>query len=384
MPPASDTEAAPSSLRLLAQRLAADAEAGRREQGSPLKLPVARYLDPERLAREQAQMRLGPLILAQSSEIPRGGCLALDRLGLPLLLARDAEGQLHGHYNVCRHRGMRLVETGGECRNLVCPYHGWTYALDGRLTGLPHRESFDALPESLRAFPVAERHGLVWGWPAAQGREPPQDLGAWLGAIGPELDWFGLPQAVVFRRAEIERHCNWKLIVEAFLEGYHIRVLHRDTIYPFFLDATAVSETQPPHIRSAAARRRITVRGGAPVDLRLDCTFTHYLFPNTVLIFHPDYTSVITLWPLAPDRVLWSHAMLVPESQRTEQAFPHWDKSFRLIEEGVFQSEDLRACEGIQAGLASGANECLTAGRLEYALAGFHHEWDRRLAEVHA
>ncbi len=251
----------------------------------------------------------------------------------------------------------------------------------GSLTGLPHREMFDQLPQGLRAFPVVERHGLLWGWPELDSRTPPQDLETWLGGIGAELDYFGIGEAALFRRSEVERRCNWKLIVEAFLEGYHIRVLHRDTIYPFFVDATAVSEQVGPHFRSAAARRRIAERAaGTAVDLRLDCTFTHYLFPNTVLIFHPDYTSLITLWPLAPDRVSWSHALLVPAHQLTEAARPHWDKSFRLIEDGVFQGEDLRACEGIQAGLASGANSHLSAGRLEYALGQLHAEWDRQLA----
>jgi glycine betaine catabolism A len=322
------------------------------------------------------------VILGHASELPPSSRLAVERLGLPLLLSRDAQGQVHGHYNVCRHRGMRLAEPGAAaCRNLVCPYHGWTYGLDGQLTGLPHREAFDELPQGLRAFPLLERHGLLWGWPALEGTAPPQELDGWLEGIGAELDWFGLGGSQVFRRVEVERRCNWKLIVEAFLESYHIRVLHRDSIYPFFVDASAVSQPAGPHFRSAAARRRMAERApGTAPDLRLDCTFTHYLFPNAVLIFHPDYCSLITLWPLAPDRVTWSHALLAPRELLTEELRPHWEKSFTLIEQGVFQGEDLYACEGIQAGLASGANSHLSAGRLEYVLGQLHAEWDRRLA----
>jgi len=375
---------APATLTRLAERLAADLARGTRQQGATAQIEVERYLDPQRLEAELALMRKGPVILGHASEIPVSGRLAVERLGLPLLLSRDAGGAVYGHYNVCRHRGMRLVEAGAAaCRNFVCPYHGWTYALDGRLSGLPHRELFDELPQGLRAFPLIERHGLLWGWPELPGSTPPQDLDDWLGGIGAELDHFGIADAAVFRRSEVERRCNWKLIVEAFLESYHIRVLHRDTIYPFFCDATAVSEQVGPHFRSAAARRRIAEhRAGTAVDLRLDCTFTHHLFPNTVLIFHPDYSSLITLWPLAPDRVLWSHALLVPAQDLTEAARPHWDKSFELIEQGVFQQEDLHACEGIQAGLASGANSSLHCGRLEYALGQLHAEWDRRLAQA--
>lgn len=374
---------APATLTRLAETLAGNVARGSPEQGAPARLEVGRYLDPQRLGTELALMRQGPVILGHAGELPGSSRLAVERLGLPLLLSRDGGGKVHGHYNVCRHRGMRLAQSGlAECRNLVCPYHGWTYALDGRLTGLPHREAFDELPQGLRAFPLIERHGLLWGWPALEGSESPRDLDAWLEGIGAELDWFGLERSAVFRRVEVEKRCNWKLIVEAFLEGYHIRVLHRDSIYPFFLDASAVSQPAGPHFRSAAARRRMAERAAADApDLRLDCTFTHYLFPNAVLIFHPDYCSLITLWPLAPDRVSWSHALLVPRDLLTEELRPHWDKSFALIEQDVFQGEDLMACEGIQAGLASGANTHLSVGRLEYVLGQLHAEWDRRLAQ---
>jgi phenylpropionate dioxygenase-like ring-hydroxylating dioxygenase large terminal subunit len=374
--------APPAALIRLAGKLAGDVARGTPERGEPAQLDTNRYLDPRRLADEVALMRQGPVILGHAAELPRSSRMAVERLGLPLLLSRDADGQVHGHYNVCRHRGMRLAEPGAAaCRNHVCPYHGWTYALDGSLTGLPHRDCFDALPQGLRAFPLVERHGLLWGWPALEGKPAPQDLDPWLGGIGAELDWFGIPQAAMFRRVEREQRCNWKLIVEAFLEGYHIRVLHRNTIFPFFLDACAVSQPVGPHFRSAAARRGIAGRAAdAPLDLRQDCTFTHYLFPNTILIFHPDYTSLITLWPLAADRVTWSHTLLVPAGQMDESWRAHWEKSFGLIEQGVFQKEDLYACEGIQAGMASGANAHMNFGRLEYVLPQFHAEWDRRLA----
>jgi phenylpropionate dioxygenase-like ring-hydroxylating dioxygenase large terminal subunit len=372
----------PAALTRLAEKLAGDVARGTPERGAPAQLAVERYLDPARLAAEVEAMRGGPVLLGHASELPPSSRIAVERLGLPLLLSRDPEGQVHGHYNVCRHRGMRLVEPGaGPCRGFVCPYHGWSYGLDGRLGGLPHRDAFDHLPEGLRPFPLLERHGLLWGWPAIEGREPPQALDAWLGGIGAELDWFGLPGAALFRRVEMEKRCNWKLIVEAFLEGYHIRALHRNTISPFFCDASTVSERVGAHFRSAAARRHMAERApGAAPDLRLDCTFTHYLFPNTILIFHPDYASLISLWPLAADRVLWSHALLVPAAQLTEALRPHWEKSFELIEQSVLQKEDLYACEGIQAGLASGANRHLSAGRLEYVLGQLHAEWDRRLA----
>lgn len=369
----------PPALQALAEKLAADVAAQRCQTGEPGSAPVERYLSTDWLAREREKLFLSkPLILAHASELPPGGVLRHDALGLPLLLTRDAAGKVHGFLNVCRHRGMRLVDEAACARKtLVCPYHGWTYELDGKLRHIPHPEFFPQGGAGLTEIPVAERAGLVWGI-ARPGAS--LDLDAWLGPLPEELDFF-LKGSAVFRRVEVTRACNWKLIIEAFLEAYHIRVLHRDTIYPFFLDSAAASEQVGMHIRSAAARRAIAEAANIPKaqwNLRELCTFTYFLFPNTVFIFHPDYNSLITLYPQAPDRVRWVHHMLVPQAE-LESGRAHWDKSFDLIENGVFQSEDLYAAEGIQAGLASGANARLNFGRLEFHLGNLHHAIEREL-----
>jgi phenylpropionate dioxygenase-like ring-hydroxylating dioxygenase large terminal subunit len=375
----------PAPLQALAQRLADDALAGRTQLGETATVPVSRYLSAEWLAREVEHLfRAQPLVLAHASEVREPGTvLRHDALGVPLLLVRDRDGALHGVINVCRHRGMRLVEEPRCTRStLVCPYHGWTYALDGALRHIPHAEYFEGMDVAglrLARFPVAERGGLVWGVARAGAMF---DADAWAGDVAADLDFFGVPQAAVYRRTDVVRQCNWKLVIEAFLEAYHIRVLHRNTIYPFFVDACAVSESIGAHLRSAAARRRIGQAHTLPPerwDLRELCTFTHFVFPNTVLIFHPDYTSLISLYPVAPDRTRWVHTMLVPAERHTPDWAPHWEKTFELIEQGVFQAEDLYAAEGMQAGFASGANEVVHFGKLEFLLGRFHRQIDAAL-----
>jgi phenylpropionate dioxygenase-like ring-hydroxylating dioxygenase large terminal subunit len=306
-----------------------------------------------------------------------------DATGKPLLIVRDTDGGLHGLLNTCRHRGMRLVEDRACARRtLVCPYHGWTYALDGRLRHVPMAETFPGLDREaleLVRFPVAEHGGFVWGNPRPGAR---LDVNAWLGVIADDLHWLGIPDAVLFRRIETERACNWKLVIEAFLESYHIRVLHRDSIYPFFEDAQAVSDDVGPHIRSVVARRRITegtVWSEDPREVRDRVTYSYFMFPNTVLIFHPDYASAISLYPLAPGRTRWVHAMLVPANKAGEDWTPHWEKTLALMEGRVFQREDLYAAEGIQEGLTSGANPFVRFGTLEFQLASFHRSIEARL-----
>ena len=367
----------PEAVRRLFARLREHAGAGTLSMGSGGAVPVSHYTSDERLARERAVLfRRYPLILGHGSELSPGSARALDVAGLPVMLTRDEGGTARAFLNVCRHRGMRLLQPGDACprASLVCPYHGWTYNLDGRLKHFLHPEAFPGLEPAthgLVELACAERHGLIWALPSP-GIE--LNLDSFLQPIDDELGYF-LGDSVLFRRIDVVRKANWKLIIDAFLDGYHLRVLHRDSIYPFFVDALAVSEFVNPHIRSAAARRRITEAVSLPGtqwDFREHCTFTHFVFPNTVFIFHPDYASVISVLPVDADHLRWIHQMVIPRAQHTEARRPHWEKTFNLIEQTVFQREDLFAAEGIQAGLRSGANEYLTVGRLEHPICEFH------------
>ncbi len=248
---------------------------------------------------------------------------------------------------------------------------------------MPHAAAFPAVgPEThaLVRVPSASRHGLLWVQPTPGDAF---DLDAFLGPIGDELDAFDLASHVLYRRVDTVRRANWKLVIDAFLEAYHIRVLHRDTIYRFFLDARATSDFVGPHVRSATARRPAAALAGTPPsqwNLREDFTFTHFVFPNSVLIYHPDYVSHVTVFPVDADSVRWTHAMLVPRARAGDGDRAHWDKTLALIEETVFQREDLFAAEGIQEGLRSGANATVTFGRLEHTLGHFHAAIARAIA----
>ena len=347
-------------------------------------IPVGRYFSPAIWQAEiDGLFRSLPLIAAHSSEIAPGQVLAGDGYGVPLLLARDAEGTLRAFLNVCRHRGMRLVDAGGAAQaraSIVCPYHGWTYKLDGGLRHMLHAEAFDACPpggRDLVQVPCAERHGLVWVIPKAGGA---LDLDAFLGGLNDELPFYEIEQLRVFRTVEAEYPANWKRLVDAFLEPYHIRVLHKDTIYPFFSDGITAAERFGPHISSLVARRTAqewATQPGCelPGDhgaLRLLATPSHVIFPNTITIFHPDYLSLITLYPSGPETLRWTHRMLIPHDKATPDWTPHWEKTFRLIEQGVFQKEDIHCAVNIQKGFKTGANEFVTAGRVEQGLAWFH------------
>ena len=187
-----------------------------------------------------------------------GQVLAHDDYGIPLLLTRDADGRFRAFLNVCRHRGMRLVAATGKAEpraSVVCPYHGWTYKLDGALRHRLHAEAFDdcsAADTNLVALPCEERHGLLWVVPTPGATI---DVAAWLDGLDGELPFFGVERLRHFRTIRAEYPANWKLIVDAFLEAYHIRVLHKETIYPFFADGLTAGDRFGPHIQSLVARR---------------------------------------------------------------------------------------------------------------------------------
>ena len=178
------------------------------------------YTCPERFAleRDRVFMRF-PLIVCHESQLPEAGdSLVTDWLGLPTVTMRDREGRIGTFLNVCRHRGMRLVQDEGctSLRSLVCPYHQWTYGLDGALRNIPVREGFETLDTEklgLVALPTEVRHGLVWS--QATPNEP-MDLDGHLAGLGNDLDTFNMADFIFVAQGVKTISCNLKLVQDAF------------------------------------------------------------------------------------------------------------------------------------------------------------------------
>ena len=360
-------------------------ERGTEPSGRIFHVPTSEYTDPARFEQELRLLRSLPVAIAHVSQLASAGaCLVHDALGVPILVVRDRGGDLHAMLNVCRHRGTRLVEKPGFTqvrKGFHCVYHGWQYDLGGCLTNVPREELFPSLDKSelrLTALPVAERFGFVWVV-ATPGEA--YDFDAFLDPLKPDLEPLGLGSHVVFRRGTTTARTNWKIVMEAFLDGYHVRHLHKNTVGPYFQGHQSYSEAAGPHVRAIVGRGgfREAIVHDAIDDIREVATPTYVFFPSTIFVAQPGFVSRATAYPMGIDSIYWEHDLIIPEAPRDEKVRAHWELNYELIQNGVFKGEDLWVCEQIQSGLGSGANERFTYGIEEKPIEWFHAELDRRI-----
>ncbi len=356
-------------------------------EGEEYRLSVDRYYDPAWFDRERSAIfHRFPLIVAHESQVCEpGDCLAIDFLDKPLLLVRGADRRLRAFLNVCRHRGTQLVEPGQPCkrRRITCPYHSWTYALDGSLIGVPHEAqcfpNLDRTTHGLKELPLAVSHGFVWvSLLPANGLA----LNDFLAGITRHWDDFELGTYCFLREKPCHVQANWKAIYDAFCEGYHVQRLHRETLAEFFMDNIGYTERTGPHMVTSIAREEISaaVEGGrAAWNLQEQSTFVYHLFPNSILVFSPDYVNLIALVPISPSETLARVMMLIPTPPSTEEEAAHWERSFDLVVEGVFTREDFRVAELAQKGLESQANSHFTIGRFEWPIRNFHDQLEEAI-----
>ncbi len=345
----------------------------------PYRNDVRTYTDPLQTRREIADLFGGwPLHVALSCELPEpGDYLTLDHLAVPVLLTRNREGDVRAFMNVCRHRGAKVADGSGTGRKVfTCPYHAWSYDLDGRLKAVPFDQGFagcDLAAMALRPLPVEERHGMIW---IRTDPEAEIDLDASLGGVGDDLAHLGIDGYHHYETRTLRVGMNWKLVIDTFLESYHINVLHKHSIAPIIRNNRSSVDRFGSNFLALYPRWSIDELRQQPEsdwDLIRHSVMIYVLFPNTVFVVQGDHLETWRVYPEdgATGRAVMDVGFYIPEPAETDSARRHWDRNMDLLMRTVLE-EDFPLGEGIQRGFHSGAQEHILFGRNEPALHYFH------------
>ena len=246
------------------------------------------FTDPARFEREREVIfKSLPHVIAWGGDLAEpGDIVARDVAGVPVIVTRGDDGALSAFLNACAHRGMTLCDGTDNTRRLTCPYHGWSYGLDGTLVGLPHRDrfpGFDPADSGLQPLPVSEQKGLV-----LVGLRPDVVVDGYLDPLGDAYSWLGYDTYRSGADRTFNIDANWKLTIDLNVEAYHVPSLHRDTLMPFLADHCAV-DTFGPHCRMAVPFKGIEAMAEVPEEQwpdRLDTVIVTCIFPSTVLVDH--------------------------------------------------------------------------------------------------
>jgi phenylpropionate dioxygenase-like ring-hydroxylating dioxygenase large terminal subunit len=350
--------------------------------------PVENYLSVERFARERELLfQRMPMAAALSGELPGPGSWKLfDETGVPIVLVRGEDGVVRGFLNVCGHRGARLVEQPrGTARRLSCPFHAWSYRPDGSLAGIPAQQAFDGVcreERGLRPVEVREHLGIVWV--VARPGDTPMDLDAHLGSFAGEL---ALWDVGAWRYVETRTHqvpANWKITVDTFTEGYHIPVLHKDSLGAGAAGGLNTHRAFGDHQRLVFAMKTLEELRGTPRaewnafrDWRMAITYN--IYPNVGFLIASDHIEMFQTFPgNTVDTSICLHSLFIhdeieSDDQRAELS-AKFDFFFNLVEH-----EDFRVSAGIQRGLASGAFDTHVFGRCEPMTQAVHQAHQRDL-----
>jgi len=327
-------------------------------------LPRTSYVDPAVFAWEQRHFFGGGwMCVARSDQVPKPGDQRAAAVGEgSVLLTRDDDGALHAFANTCRHRGHELLPCGAAAQQkfIICPYHSWTYALDGGLraaAGFKNQPGFQARQWGLIPLPVTEWHGLIFVDGSAEAAPLADALGTLEAIVAP----YELERLVVAGQHDYETTANWKILTENYHECYHCPTIHPELckVSPpksgenYSAPGTWVGGWMELRDGMATmsldgASHGVALRGLDAQGLRTVIYVA--LFPNVLLSLHPDYVMTHRLVPLAADRThiecTWAFA---PESL----AQPGFDPGYAIEFWDITNRQDWHACESVQRGLAS-------------------------------
>jgi len=331
--------------------------------------PVQNYTSESRFDTEIRQvLRRYPIPFCPSAAVPDvGSYVAREAAGTPVFVVRGEDGKVRAFRNACRHRGVQIAEGSGCARAFRCSYHGWTYRLDGSLQHIPHQEGFPGLDKEqhgLVQVTAQEKSGLIFV------TQDEDSINASLDLI-PE---FFSSEHQLFSSSEYELDVNWKVFLESFLEGYHIKPAHKETFFPFGYDNLNLVETFGNNSRITFPFQRIEKLANIAPDKRDISgllTYVYQLFPNVMIAVLSHHTTVVILEPVSATKTRVINYSLTNGVLRGEEALAKARNDAEFVKD-TGQTEDIALAKSIQASIDCGANEVFTFGHYEKLIGHFH------------
>lgn len=335
-------------------------------QSDAFTLPGYYYTSDEVFRRETEHIFYHSWVcVGRAEQIPNPGDYFLAPLiGESLIIVRDQHGRPRAHYNVCRHRGARLcAEVSGHFTgSIMCPYHAWTYGLDGRLVAARMMQEVEGFDK--HAYPLHPAHLAEWeGFLFVNLARAPEPFDQAFAPLQSKFAAWDMPTLRLAHRIEYEIQANWKLVVENYSECYHCPLIHpalcelspptsgrNDLVEGPFLGGYMILNEQAHSMTLNGGTNRPPLGRVSGDDVNRVYYYT--IFPNLLLSLHPDYVMAHIMWPLGAGRTRivceWYFDPVV-------MARPDFDPSDAVAFWDMTNREDWHACEISQLGLASRA-----------------------------
>jgi Rieske 2Fe-2S family protein len=333
------------------------------EFGQSRMLPREAYVDPAVFEWERRHIFSSWMCVGYAADLPEPGSQRAAAVGTGgVLLTRDADGAVHAFANVCRHRGHELLPCGGSAKrqSIVCPYHSWSYRLDGSLRNAPtfrDVDSFDPTQFGLVPLRVVDWHGWIFVDASGASGEFAEHVAGAEEIVAP----YRPEELTVVARHSYELACNWKVIAENYQECYHCSTIHPELsrISPptsgenlelggqwmgGWMDLIPEAETMSLSGRSGGT----ALAGLSEQELRTVMYLVGY--PNLLVSLHPDYVMTHLMTPLAVDRTQVECVWAFPREVAAQEGF---DPSYAVEFWDLTNRQDWAACESVQRGLTS-------------------------------
>lgn len=354
-------------------------------------LPVARYTNRKLYAQEFGTLfRRTWLFAGHVSELPEPGSYrVLDLPFAPVVLTRDRDGHLHALLNACRHRGAPVVrDQCGTAKKLVCQYHSWAYDLDGRLVHTPQARDFVPDVKEGRALP-AIRCEVANGFVFVNFDQDAPSLAEYAGPLTRRFGDLASADMQLIHRKSYDIRCNWKFLVEAFLESYHVETVHPNTASAFLhVDRTVMTMHPHGHSTMLIPYKEALISGNEQGDTHwssslptmpeassfyTDNSASLFAFPNLISALDPAGYPVMTFWPTAIDRtrldVQWYGVPWQGEIN------PEW--TLRQAGFDILTDQDIANLEPMQRSVEAATHDGVPLSYQERRIWQFHHEIDR-------